>query len=58
MIFECFAKKLLSYEESKASKKLMENYKAFLDGLMSFPLNIPGTAYRACLKVCTRLIHV
>ena len=54
MIFECFAKKLLSYEESKASKKLMENYIAFLDGLMSFPLNIPGTTYRACLKVCTR----
>ncbi|KAJ9680926.1 hypothetical protein PVL29_020048 [Vitis rotundifolia] len=50
MIFECFAKKLLSYEESKASKKLMENYKAFMDGLMSFPLNIPGTAYHACLK--------
>ena len=51
MIFEYFAKKLISYDESKASRKLRENYKAFMDGLISFPLNIPGTAYHACLQV-------
>lgn len=50
-MFEYFAKKLFGYEEAKASKKLRESYKAFLDGLISFPLNIPGTAFHACLKV-------
>ncbi|RVW32633.1 Cytochrome P450 87A3 [Vitis vinifera] len=50
MVFEYFAKKLFGYEEAKASKKLRESYKAFLDGLISFPLNIPGTAFHACLK--------
>ena len=51
MILEYFAKKLISYDESKALRKLRENYKAFADGLVSFPLNIPGTAYHACLQV-------
>lgn len=51
MVFEYFAKKLFGYEEAKASKKLRESYNAFLDGLISFPLNIPGTAFHACLKV-------
>ncbi|KAK4578389.1 hypothetical protein RGQ29_028487 [Quercus rubra] len=50
MIFKYLAKKLISYDESKASRKLRENYKAFMDGLVSFPLNIPGTAYHACLQ--------
>ena len=51
MVFEYFAKKLFGYEEAKASKKLRENYKDFLDGMISFPLNIPGTAFHSCLKV-------
>ena len=51
MIFAYFAEKLISYDESKASKKLKQSYDAFLEGLISFPLNIPGTAYHACLQV-------
>ncbi|PON85217.1 Cytochrome P450, E-class, group IV [Trema orientale] len=50
LLFEFFVKKAISYDESKNSKKLKEKYNAFLDGLISFPLNIPGTAYHACLK--------
>ncbi|KAF3441277.1 hypothetical protein FNV43_RR15190 [Rhamnella rubrinervis] len=50
MIFEYFAKKLISYEESKNSRRLRDNYNAFIDGLISFPINIPGTAYHACLQ--------
>ncbi|KAK3034878.1 hypothetical protein RJ639_033241 [Escallonia herrerae] len=50
MIFDYFAKKLFGYHEKKACKKLRENYKAFIDGLISFPLNFPGTAYHACLQ--------
>ncbi|XP_022757215.1 cytochrome P450 87A3-like [Durio zibethinus] len=51
MIFEYFAKKLIGYEEETASnKKLRNNFQAFIDGLISFPLNIPGTVYHACLR--------
>ncbi|XP_062088669.1 cytochrome P450 87A3-like [Humulus lupulus] len=50
LFFEYFGKKVIGYDESKDSKKLKQNYNAFLDGLLSFPINIPGTAYHACLK--------
>lgn len=52
MIFEYFAKLLIGYDEEMAPKgKLRDNFQAFMDGLISFPLNIPGTAYHACLQV-------
>ncbi|XP_022769705.1 cytochrome P450 87A3-like [Durio zibethinus] len=51
MIFEYFAKILIGYDEEMAPKgKLRDNFQAFMDGLISFPLNIPGTAYHACLQ--------
>ncbi|XVE73918.1 hypothetical protein DITRI_Ditri11bG0157300 [Diplodiscus trichospermus] len=51
MIFEYFAKILIGYdEELTPNGKLRENFQAFVDGLISFPLNIPGTAYHACLQ--------
>ncbi|XVF22622.1 hypothetical protein REPUB_Repub12eG0187100 [Reevesia pubescens] len=51
MIFEYFAKKLIGYDENTVpNKKLRDNFQAFIDGLISFPLNIPGTAFHACLK--------
>ncbi|GMY09494.1 cytochrome P450 87A3-like [Fagus crenata] len=50
MMFNYSAKKLISYDESKASRKLKDNFEAFMYGLISFPLNIPGTTYHACLK--------
>ena len=55
-MFEYFAKKLFGCEEAKAYRRnLRESYKAFLDGIISFPLNIPGTAFHACLKVGNQL---
>ncbi|XP_027158107.1 cytochrome P450 87A3-like [Coffea eugenioides] len=50
LVFKLAAKKILDYEESKAQKKLRDSYKAFMDGFISFPLNIPGTAFHACLQ--------
>ncbi|RVW85177.1 Cytochrome P450 87A3 [Vitis vinifera] len=60
MVFEYFAKKLFGCEEAKAYRRnLRESYKAFLDGIISFPLNIPGTAFHACLKVgCENAVKV
>ncbi|KAJ0013320.1 hypothetical protein Pint_20468 [Pistacia integerrima] len=64
MIFESFAKRLISYEEKKDRKKLLDNYKAFMNGLISLPVNIPGTAFHACvqgsknaIKVITDIYH-
>ncbi|XP_062107269.1 cytochrome P450 87A3-like isoform X2 [Humulus lupulus] len=50
MLFEYFAKKIFSYDDLEGTRKLRENFSAFLDGLISFPLNIPGTAFHACLQ--------
>ncbi|KAM6584893.1 hypothetical protein CsatB_011895 [Cannabis sativa] len=44
MVFEFIVKKLLSYEELKEGKKLKDSFNKFIDGLISFPLDIPGTA--------------
>ncbi|KAL6848332.1 hypothetical protein ACP4OV_021626 [Aristida adscensionis] len=50
MIFDLTAKKLISYEPSKSSESLRKNFVAFIRGLISFPINIPGTAYYECMQ--------
>ncbi|KAJ0778908.1 putative abieta-7,13-dien-18-ol hydroxylase [Helianthus annuus] len=50
MIFDLTAKKLISYDPEKSSENLRENFVAFIQGLISFPLDIPGTAYHKCLQ--------
>ncbi|KAK2650422.1 hypothetical protein Ddye_017911 [Dipteronia dyeriana] len=50
MIFESFGKNLLSYDEDEITKTLVESFNAFMDGFVSFPLYIPGTAFYACIQ--------
>ncbi|XP_074330639.1 cytochrome P450 87A3-like [Apium graveolens] len=50
MIFDLTAKKLISHDPEKSSENLRENFVAFIKGLISFPINIPGTAYHKCLQ--------
>ncbi|KAJ1272473.1 hypothetical protein BS78_06G204300 [Paspalum vaginatum] len=50
MIFDLTAKKLIGYEPSESSESLRKNFVAFIRGLISFPVNIPGTAYRECME--------
>ncbi|KAM0900796.1 hypothetical protein ACQ4PT_020412 [Festuca glaucescens] len=50
MIFDITAKKLIGYEPSKSSENLRKNFVAFIRGLISFPVDIPGTAYHECMK--------
>lgn len=52
MIFALTAKKLINYDQEKSSDNLRECFVAFIRGLISFPLDIPGTAYHKCLQVC------
>ncbi|XP_059661725.1 cytochrome P450 87A3-like [Cornus florida] len=51
MIFDLTANKLISYDPEKyTSENLLNNFVAFIQGLISFPLNIPGTSYHKCLQ--------
>ncbi|XP_019057664.1 PREDICTED: cytochrome P450 87A3 isoform X2 [Tarenaya hassleriana] len=50
MIFDLTAKKLISHDPGNSSENLRENFVAFIKGLISFPFDIPGTAYHKCLK--------
>lgn len=47
------AKQLFSGDLDDAPLKLSDMFNNLVDGLMSFPLNIPGTAHHRCLKVYT-----
>lgn len=55
MIFDFTAKILFSYEPEKSGENIGEIFSNFLQGLMSIPLNIPGTAFHRCLKVMINL---
>ncbi|KAI9180156.1 hypothetical protein LWI28_001834 [Acer negundo] len=56
MMFEFVAMKLMSYDETKDSKKLGEDMKKFMNGLIAFPINIPGTAFHASVKGQKKII--
>ncbi|PRQ25147.1 putative cytochrome P450 [Rosa chinensis] len=50
MVLNFSAKQMISYDAEKSADDLSEKYTKIIDGLMSFPLNIPGTAYYNCTK--------
>ncbi|PWA25522.1 cytochrome P450 87A3 [Artemisia annua] len=51
MILSFAAKKLISHDLDKSLENMRENFEAFITGLISFPIAIPGTAYYKCLQV-------
>jgi hypothetical protein len=51
MVFDFSAKQFFSYDAEKSQTNMAEKFTNTLGGFMSFPLNIPGTAYHKCLKV-------
>ncbi|KAH7862599.1 hypothetical protein Vadar_006985 [Vaccinium darrowii] len=50
MIFDLSAKKLISYNRKESCEDLRDCFASFIKGLISFPLDIPGTAYHECLQ--------
>ncbi|KAI5014214.1 hypothetical protein ZWY2020_055604 [Hordeum vulgare] len=50
MIFGITAKRLISYDPSSSDGKLWKEFDAFLQGLLAFPLYIPGTAFYKCMQ--------
>ncbi|XP_059627235.1 cytochrome P450 87A3-like [Cornus florida] len=51
MTLDFGAKQLFSYESEESPVKLSDLFRNFGQGLMSLPLNIPGTAHHRCLTV-------
>ncbi|KAK8707869.1 hypothetical protein V6N13_058920 [Hibiscus sabdariffa] len=60
MIFEFTAKHMLSYEGERSwdQENIIGNLSNFLEGLMSFPLRIPGTAFHRCRERQQKVIEV
>uniref|UniRef100_A0A2N9IF25 Cytochrome P450 n=1 Tax=Fagus sylvatica TaxID=28930 RepID=A0A2N9IF25_FAGSY len=52
------AKQMFSYDPEKSSIDLTEKYVNFSKGLLSFPLNIPGTAYHKCLEDHKKVLNI
>ncbi|KAF8410316.1 hypothetical protein HHK36_002843 [Tetracentron sinense] len=50
MVFDLTAKNLFGFEGEKSLVNMSQKFTNFLQGLMSFPLNIPGTTFHRCLK--------
>ncbi|XP_057516407.1 beta-amyrin 16-alpha-hydroxylase CYP87D16-like [Amaranthus tricolor] len=50
MTIEFVAKQLFGYDSDKCKEKLGEKFAHISQGLLSFPINIPGTTYYNCLK--------
>ncbi|XP_010024953.3 cucurbitadienol 11-hydroxylase [Eucalyptus grandis] len=50
MAIEFSAKLLFSHDPTQSSKKLGDLFSSLVQGLLSIPLNIPGTIYHKCLK--------
>jgi hypothetical protein len=48
MISDLTTKQLISYNPEKSSDNPNENFVASIQGLISFPLEIPGKAYHKC----------
>ncbi|XP_020154405.1 cytochrome P450 87A3 [Aegilops tauschii subsp. strangulata] len=49
MIFDLMAKKLIGFGPEK-SRKLRKNLDVFFQGMVSFPLYFPGTAFYKCIQ--------
>ncbi|XP_002514563.2 cytochrome P450 87A3 [Ricinus communis] len=59
MIFDFTARRLFGYEVAKSSEKdLAQSFTNFLEGLMKFPLNVPGTSFYKCKKNQKRILKL
>ncbi|CAD6210495.1 unnamed protein product [Miscanthus lutarioriparius] len=49
MIFDMTAKKLIGFDVARA-RELWKNYESFFQGLIAFPLYVPGTTFYQCMQ--------
>lgn len=57
MSIDFAASQLFSGDLENAPLKLSDMFNDLVEGLMSFPLNIPGTAHHKCLKVRNTILR-
>ncbi|WCJ43428.1 cytochrome P450 family 87 subfamily A polypeptide 2 [Euphorbia peplus] len=50
MILDFTSKLMFGYDAEKEGKSLSEIFSSFMEGLFSFPLNIPGTSFHKCMQ--------
>lgn len=50
-MFDLSAKALFGYEPDKSGEDMGKNLTNFVDGVMSVPLNVPGTTFHRCMQV-------
>ncbi|KAI3954967.1 hypothetical protein MKW98_004970 [Papaver atlanticum] len=50
MVIELVLKEQLGYDSTKSTNNLVKMLSEFVKGLMSIPLNVPGTTYHRCMK--------
>ncbi|XP_059623289.1 beta-amyrin 16-alpha-hydroxylase CYP87D16-like [Cornus florida] len=58
MVFNFTAKQMFSYDQEKSSEQISDTFTNFLYGLMSFPLNIPGTTFHKCMKDKKKMLNM
>ncbi|XP_047318341.1 cucurbitadienol 11-hydroxylase-like [Impatiens glandulifera] len=58
MVFDCTAKQMIGYDSTKSNEKLSEKFTSILQGLMSFPINIPGTAFHRVLQESKKITNM
>ncbi|XP_047337071.1 cucurbitadienol 11-hydroxylase-like [Impatiens glandulifera] len=58
MVFDCTAKQMIGYDSTKSVDKLSEKFTSILQGLMSFPINIPGTAFHRVLQESKKITNM
>lgn len=51
MSIDFAARQLFSGDAEDTPLKLSDMFNDLVEGLMSFPVNVPGTAHHKCLKV-------
>eukprot|EP00257_Ricinus_communis_P026960 XP_025014374.1 uncharacterized protein LOC8277841 [Ricinus communis] len=58
MILDFTSKLLFSYDTGNNEESLSETFSSFIQGLFSFPLNIPGTSFRKCMQNQKKILNM
>ncbi|XP_059623190.1 beta-amyrin 16-alpha-hydroxylase CYP87D16-like [Cornus florida] len=58
MVFNFTAKQMFGFDYEKSSEQISDTFTNFLQSLMSFPLNIPGTRFHKCMKDKEKMLNM
>ncbi|XP_059669019.1 beta-amyrin 16-alpha-hydroxylase CYP87D16-like [Cornus florida] len=58
MVFDFTAKQMFGHDYEKSLEQISDTFANFLQGLISFPLNIPGTTFHKCMKDKKKILYM